>query len=202
MAIPFFMLAGNLMSTGGVARRIVDFCDTLLGWITGGLAIVTTLACMIFAAISGSAMATTSAIGGFMIPIFGLLLLGNDHFLAGLRDLISVVPAEKFNAINPANAMAPMIPWPVLFTGMVVNNMFYWCTNQAIIQRTLGAKNLCEAQRGAIFAGFLKCCGPFFITICGLICYRMSMDPAEGFFSAEHIANLARTATLPIRRSS
>ena len=135
-------------------------------------------------------------IGGFMIPIFGLLLLGNDNFLAGLRDLISVVPAEKFNAINPAHAMAPMIPWPVLFTGMVVNNMFYWCTNQAIIQRTLGAKNLCEAQRGAIFAGFLKCCGPFFITICGLICYRMSMDPAEGFFSAEHIANLAKTSDL------
>ena len=52
-------------------------------------------------------------IGGFMIPIFGLLLLGNDNFLAGLRDLISVVPAEKFNAINPAHAMAPMIPWPV-----------------------------------------------------------------------------------------
>ena len=115
-------------------------------------------------------------IGGFMIPIFGLLLLGNDHFLAGLRDLISVVPAEKFNAINPVNAMAPMIPWPVLFTGMVVNNMFYWCTNQAIIQRTLGAKNLCEAQRGAIFAGFLKCCGPFFITICGLLAYRFFGD--------------------------
>ena len=68
MAIPFFMLAGNLMSSGGVARRIVNFCDTLLGWITGGLGIVTTLACMIFAAISGSAVATTSAIGGFMIP--------------------------------------------------------------------------------------------------------------------------------------
>lgn len=68
MAIPFFMLAGNLMSTGGVAKRIVDFCDTLIGWVTGGLGIVTTLACMFFAAISGSAMATTSAIGGFMIP--------------------------------------------------------------------------------------------------------------------------------------
>lgn len=68
MAIPFFMLAGNLMSSGGVAKRIVNFCDTLLGWITGGLGIVTTLACMFFAAISGSAMATTSAIGGFMIP--------------------------------------------------------------------------------------------------------------------------------------
>lgn len=68
MAIPFFMLAGNLMSTGGVARRLVEFFDTLIGWITGGLGIVTTLACMFFAAISGSAMATTSAIGGFMIP--------------------------------------------------------------------------------------------------------------------------------------
>lgn len=68
MAIPFFMLAGNLMSSGGVAKRIVNFCDVLLGWITGGLGIVTTLACMFFAAISGSAMATTSAIGGFMIP--------------------------------------------------------------------------------------------------------------------------------------
>lgn len=68
MAIPFFMLAGNLMSSGGIAKRIVDFADTLLGWIQGGLCIVTTLACMFFAAISGSAMATTSAIGGFMIP--------------------------------------------------------------------------------------------------------------------------------------
>lgn len=68
MAIPFFMLAGNLMSSGGVAKRIVNFCDTLLGWITGGLGIVTTLACMFFAAISGSAMATTSAIGGFYDP--------------------------------------------------------------------------------------------------------------------------------------
>lgn len=68
MAIPFFMLAGNLMSSGGIAKRIVDFADTLLGWIRGGLCIVTTIACMFFAAISGSAMATTSAIGGFMIP--------------------------------------------------------------------------------------------------------------------------------------
>lgn len=68
MAIPFFILAGNLMSTGGVARRIVDFANTLIGWITGGLSLVNTAACMFFAAISGSAMATTSAIGSIMIP--------------------------------------------------------------------------------------------------------------------------------------
>ena len=68
MAIPFFILAGNLMSTGGVARRIVDFAKVCLGWITGGLSLVTTAGCMFFAAISGSAMATTSAIGSIMIP--------------------------------------------------------------------------------------------------------------------------------------
>ena len=65
MAIPFFILAGNLMSTGGVAKRIVNFADTCIGWITGGLSLVTTAACMFFAAIS---MATCSAVGAIMIP--------------------------------------------------------------------------------------------------------------------------------------
>lgn len=68
LAVPFFMLAGNLMATGGIARRIVNFADSLLGWMTGGLSIVTTVACMFFGAVSGSAVATTSAIGSFMIP--------------------------------------------------------------------------------------------------------------------------------------
>lgn len=68
MAIPFFILAGSLMSTGGVARRLLDFANMVFGYFTGGLAMVTTVSCMFFAAISGSAMATTSAIGTFMIP--------------------------------------------------------------------------------------------------------------------------------------
>ena len=68
LAVPFFMLAGNLMATGGVARRIVNFVNSFFGYVTGGLAIVTTVACMFFGAISGSAVATTSAIGSFMIP--------------------------------------------------------------------------------------------------------------------------------------
>lgn len=68
MAIPFFILAGNIMSTGGVAKRLVDLANLLLGKVTGGLAMVTTAVCMFFAAISGSAMATTSAVGAFMIP--------------------------------------------------------------------------------------------------------------------------------------
>lgn len=68
MAIPFFMLAGALMSTGGIARRIVDFASALIGFVTGSLGCVTILACMFFGALCGSGMATTSAIGGMMIP--------------------------------------------------------------------------------------------------------------------------------------
>lgn len=68
MAVPFFMLAGNLMSGGGIAKRILNFFDTFTGFITGGLSMVTTITCMFFAAISGSAIATTSAVGSFMIP--------------------------------------------------------------------------------------------------------------------------------------
>ncbi|MDL2227096.1 TRAP transporter large permease [Deltaproteobacteria bacterium OttesenSCG-928-M10] len=68
MAIPFFIMAGIVMSKGGVAKRLVNVADALVGHITGGLAIVTTMACMFFGSISGSAAATCSAIGGFMIP--------------------------------------------------------------------------------------------------------------------------------------
>ena len=68
LAIPFFMLAGNLMSSGGIAKRLVNFFDTLFGHVTGGLGMVTIVVCMFFAAISGSAVATVSAVGAFMIP--------------------------------------------------------------------------------------------------------------------------------------
>ncbi len=68
MAIPFFILAGTLMTHGGIARRILNFINVFIGSVTGGLGIVTTVSCMFFGAISGSAIATTSAMGSFMIP--------------------------------------------------------------------------------------------------------------------------------------
>ena len=68
LALPLFIISGNLMTDGGISRRLIDFVDALVGWIRGGLAIVTTIACMFFGAISGSGMATTSAIGSMLIP--------------------------------------------------------------------------------------------------------------------------------------
>ncbi len=68
MAVPLFMLAGALMDSGGISRRIVNFADSLVGWLSGGLAAVSVVASMFFAGISGSAAADTAAVGSLLIP--------------------------------------------------------------------------------------------------------------------------------------
>ncbi|QQP91148.1 TRAP transporter large permease [Skermanella sp. TT6] len=67
-AIPFFILAGNLMEVGGISTRLVDFAKSIVGGVQGGLACTCVLTCMIFAAVSGSSVATTFAIGAILIP--------------------------------------------------------------------------------------------------------------------------------------
>src|SRR5512138_1880599 len=69
MAIPFFMLAGSLMDTGGISKRLVRFSNYLVGWIQGGLAHVAIVAAIFFAGITGSAVADTTAIGSTLIPL-------------------------------------------------------------------------------------------------------------------------------------
>ena len=67
-AVPFFILAGNLMETGGISRRLVEFAKSIVGGVQGGLPMTCVLTCMIFAAVSGSSVATTFAIGAILIP--------------------------------------------------------------------------------------------------------------------------------------
>jgi tripartite ATP-independent transporter DctM subunit len=68
LAIPLFILSGQLMAQGGIARRLIEFSKALIGMVPGGLAFVNIISCTLFGAISGSAVAATSAVGGFMIP--------------------------------------------------------------------------------------------------------------------------------------
>jgi tripartite ATP-independent transporter DctM subunit len=68
LAIPFFILSGQFMNRGGIARRLIDFARALVGMLPGGLAYVTIVSCMMFGAISGSAVAAVAAVGGFMVP--------------------------------------------------------------------------------------------------------------------------------------
>jgi C4-dicarboxylate transporter DctM subunit len=83
LAIPFFILAGAIMTRGGIARRLITFINAMVGWFPGGLAIAGVLACIFFAAISGSSTATVVAIGSIMIP--ALLKAGyGEKFTLGL----------------------------------------------------------------------------------------------------------------------
>lgn len=126
-------------------------------------------------------------IGGFAVPILGIIALGqldNGGFFAGIEHFITATP-EKMNAWSAPSALPPEVPWPLLFTGMFVNNLFYWATNQSIIQRALGGKNLAEGQKGAIWAGFFKCLDVFVIVIPGIIAYQLlaangQMDTSVG----------------------
>ena len=67
-AVPFFLLAGALMDKGGISRRLINLASALVGWVTGGLAMVSVLASMFFAGVSGSAAADSAAVGSLMIP--------------------------------------------------------------------------------------------------------------------------------------
>ena len=69
MAVPFFILAGDIMGRGGISRRLFGFANSLVGGVTGGLAMAAVVTCMFFAAISGSGPATVAAVGGIMLPI-------------------------------------------------------------------------------------------------------------------------------------
>ena len=80
LAIPFFILSAHFLTTGGVSQRLVDFAKALVGWMHGGLAMATVVACMFFAAISGSSPATVVAIGSIMIP--GMIKAGYDKRFA------------------------------------------------------------------------------------------------------------------------
>ncbi|MBA3010461.1 MAG: TRAP transporter large permease subunit, partial [Proteobacteria bacterium] len=83
LAIPFFILAGAIMTRGGIARKLIAFVNALVGWFPGGLAMAGILACIFFAAISGSSPATVVAIGSIMIP--ALIKAGyGERFSLGL----------------------------------------------------------------------------------------------------------------------
>jgi len=100
LAIPFFVLSGQFMGKGGIARRLIDFARVLVGQFPGGLAFVNVLACMFFGAISGSAAAATSAVGGFMIPI-----MNKEGYDKNFNTAVTVTASTTGLIIPPSNIL-------------------------------------------------------------------------------------------------
>ena len=120
---------------------------------------------------------------GIAVPILGLSLLGEGSAVTGLK-IIATTNTEKLNAIGSSGDPTP---FATLFTGMIFANLFYWCTNQYVIQRTLGAKSLAEGQKGVLFSGFFKVLVPFMMMIPGVIAFHLygGPDSASGLTSID-----------------
>jgi tripartite ATP-independent transporter DctM subunit len=100
LAIPFFILAGQIMNRGGIARRLIDFAKSLVGTLPGGLAIVNIVACMLFGAISGSAVAAASAIGGIMTP-----RMRDEGYDINYAAAVNITSATTGMVIPPSNIL-------------------------------------------------------------------------------------------------
>lgn len=100
LAIPFFILAGQLMNRGGVARRLIDLAKAMVGMLPGGLAYVNILACMLFGAISGSAAAAAAAIGGFMTP-----LMSKEGYDKNFSAAVNITSSTTGLLIPPSNIL-------------------------------------------------------------------------------------------------
>ena len=162
-----FEVSSNLGISPAQSKWIIVWGIGVLGSmyaIFGGLKAV---------AISDTINGVGFLIAGLLIPLLAFHMVGDGSILAGFNEVYSE-EHEKFDVTG--NEPGSFLPFGVLFTGMIVNQIFFWCTNQSIIQRVLGAKNLKEAQKGVLIAASFKLIAPFAIVLPGVIAYHMFKD--------------------------
>jgi len=112
-------------------------------------------------------------IGGVMITFFALKAVDGSIFGA-----LAEIKAADPDAFRSLGAKGEDVYWPTLFTGVLLLNFFYWTTNQQIIQRTFGAKNLAEGQKGVLLAAFFKILAPIILVIPGIVAAHLYVKDA------------------------
>ena len=114
-------------------------------------------------------------VGGLAIPVLALVALGDGSFFLGLRTLFNTNP-EYLAVMTQTNVDGNVVsvPWPTLLTGMMFIQVFYWSTNQVIVQRAMAAKSLAEGQKGVLFASAMKLVGPLMLCLPGIIALHMT----------------------------
>jgi len=110
-------------------------------------------------------------IGAATLTIIGLTQIGS------IQTLVDSVPADYWKLIRPADD--PDFPWPAMFLGYPVLGIWFWCTDQTIVQRVLGAKDLRHGQLGTVFAGYLKVLPPFLFMLPGILCFVLHPNLAD-----------------------
>jgi len=116
-------------------------------------------------------------IGGLAIPALALSLLGDGSMAEGVATLVR----ERPESLTPLATLdrrgePTSVPWPTLLTGMMFIQIFYWSTNQVVVQRALGAKNLAEGQKGVLFASVMKLVGPLMLCLPGIVALHLGSE--------------------------
>lgn len=125
---------------------------------------------MSIGAVSDSVYGAGLLICGISIPIIGLYILGDSSIIVGFQQVINNAP-EKLNAFGSIDSKA--VPWPTLILGLFFNTLFYWNTNQFIVQKTIASKSLAEGQKGVLALAIFKLFAPLFLVFPGIIAYVM-----------------------------
>ncbi|MFB2863501.1 solute:sodium symporter family transporter [Aeromonas sp. MdU4] len=142
----------------------------IMVWGVGGLGAIYA----VFGGIKAIAIADTVngvglITGGLMVTLFALAYVGNGNVWSGLVEVYEFNPG-KFNSIGAEDSL---VPFSTLFTGLIISNMFFWCTNQSIVQKALGAKNLAEGQKGVLLCAFFKLMIPSIIILPGIVAFHI-----------------------------
>lgn len=120
-------------------------------------------------------------IGGAIVPVFGIIALGDRFGDGGFAEGLEYLTTHRPERLNPVvNDESANVPFSTLFTGMLCITTYYWCTNQAIVQRTFGAKSLAEGQKGVLFAAVIKLLAPIYVVLPGIIAFHMFCLHQEG----------------------
>ncbi len=112
-------------------------------------------------------------VGGFLITGFALSQLGGE---GGISSGFSVIVEQQKERLNSIGGAESSVPFGTVFSGIFLLNLFYWTTNQQIIQRTFGASSLAEGQKGVLLTGALKLLGPLYLVIPGMIAFSLFAD--------------------------
>ena len=114
--------------------------------------------------------------GGFLIAYYSLQAVSGGQGMFEGVEMMQKADPERFNSIG---GKKDNVPFFTIFSGVILLNMFYWCTNQQIIQRTFGASSLAEGQKGVLLTGALKLLGPIYLVIPGMIGFYLYTNNIE-----------------------
>lgn len=181
--LPFVLYSG--------ANALADMLDleTMLGldqtaviWIVVAFIALVGSAYAVFGGLRAVAVSDTFngaglLIGGLMITFFALKYTAGEG--ESVLGVFKEIKAENPDAFVSLGKKGEDVYWPTLFTGVLLLNFFYWCTNQQIIQRTFGAKNLAEGQKGVLLAALFKILAPIILVIPGIVALHIAMENAD-----------------------